>query len=493
MKIWLLNPPFLKKFSRPQRSPAVTKSGTLYYPLWLAYATGVLAEAGYEVELIDAPAAGLDLPQVLERAKIYQPNLIVLDTSTPSIYNDIAVAEKLKEVVPNTRIALVGTHVTALPEQTLELSEKIDYILRGEYEYTLLDLVRLLDDSSNFELRNLNSILGLTYRQNGKIFHTPERPLINDLDKLPFVSKIYKKFLRIEDYFNPNALYPMVTIVSGRGCPNNCIFCVYPQTVNGRQYRYRSIDNVVAEMEYIQQTFPQVKSIFFEDDTLTANPVRCRELADLIQQKKLRIPWTANARADVDFETLQHLKRGGCRQLCVGFESGNQDILNRIRKGLTIDRAKQFMADARKVGILIHGCFMAGNPGETKETLQQTLEYAKELNPDTVQFYPVMVYPGTEAYQWYKAQGYLSTEDYRQWLTCEGLHNCVINLPGLTKTELVIFCDHARRQFYLRPKYIFYKLKQMVIHPQEIRRTLKSLRTFVKYLLFGSFRKNKTT
>ena len=483
LKIWMVNPPYLKKFSRPQRSPAVTKSGTLYYPMWLSYATGVLEEAPnkFGVELIDAPAAGLDLDQILARAKEEQPNLIVLDTSTPSIYNDVEVAEKLKDVLPDSRIALVGTHVSALPEQTMQMSAQLDYVVRGEYDYTILELAQNFNNSPS-------SILGLTYRVNSKIVHTPERPLITDLDKLPFVSKVYKRFLRIEDYFNPNALYPMITIISGRGCPNNCIFCVYPQTINGRQYRYRSIENVVAELEYIQSAFPEAKSVFFEDDTLTANPTRCRELADLIQQKNITIPWTANARADVDLETLQHLKRGGCRQLCVGFESGNQDILNRMRKGLTIDRAKQFMANAKKVGILVHGCFMAGNPGETKETLQQTLQYAKELNPDTVQFYPVMVYPGTEAYQWYKDQKYLTTEDYRQWLTGEGLHNCVINIPGITNRELVEFCDDARRQFYLRPRYVYYKLKQMITHPREIRRTLKSFRSFAKYLFRGSLK-----
>jgi len=456
--------------------------------MWLSYATGILEESGYSVELIDAPAAGLELPQLLEKAKLFQPNLIVLDTSTPSIYNDIEVAEKLKEAVPDSRIVLVGTHVSALPDQTIQLSDKIDYIVRGEYDFTILDLARFLENTPNVERRSLNSILGLTYRDNGKIINTPERPLFTELDKLPFVSKTYKKYLRIEDYFNPNALYPMATIVSGRGCPNNCIFCVYPQTINGRVYRYRSIENVVAEMEYIQTAFPQAKSIFFEDDTLTANRQRCKELADFIELKKITIPWTANARADVDFETLHHLKRGGCRQLCVGFESGNQDILNRMRKGLTIEQAKQFMAAARKVGILVHGCFMVGNPGETRVTLKQTVQYAKELNPDTVQFYPVMVYPGTEAYQWYKDQGYLTTEDYRQWLTCDGLHNCVINLPEITSKELVEFCDNARKEFYLRPRYIFYKTTQMILHPREIRRTVKSFRTFAKHLFRGSLK-----
>ncbi len=481
MKILLLNPPFLAKFSRPQRSPAVTKSGTLYFPLWLTYATGVLGKNGFDVDLIDAPADNYSVDDVIERTRKFQPSLIVLDTSTPSIYNDVAVAGQLKEICPSSFITLVGTHVSALPDETLNIDKRVDAIARYEYDYTLLDLAKTLESQGN-----LRSISGLSFREGNGITHNPARAYIENLDELPFVSKVYKKFLKIENYFNPNALYPMVTITTSRGCPFPCTFCVYPQTLMGRGFRVRSVENVVSEMEYIVKNFPQAKAIFFEDDTMTVNKNRCKELAELIINKKLNISWTANARIGLDYETMRIMKKAGCRSFCVGFESGSQKILDNMKKKAKLDEMESFMTNARKAGILIHGCFMAGLPGETKETLQETLNLAKKLNPDTVQFYPVMVYPGTEAYAWYKERGLISTSDYKQWITPEGLHNTVISTDTLSSEELVRFCDHARRSFYLRPSYLIYKAIQMLLSPREIRRTFKSARTFLKYLIRGS-------
>ena len=481
MLILLLNPPFLKKFSRPQRSPAVTKSGTLYFPMWLAYAAGVLSENGFEVDFVDAPADGYSPDDIIKRVRESQPALIILDTSTPSIYNDVAVASQLKEICPSSFVTLVGTHVSALPEETLNIDARIDAIARYEYDYTLLDLAKTLESQGN-----LRSVSGLSFREGNNIIHNPARPYIENLDELPFVSKVYKKFLRIENYFNPNALYPMVTITTSRGCPFPCTFCVYPQTLMGRGFRVRSVENVVAEMEYIVENFPQAKAVFFEDDTMTVNKNRCKELAERILQKSVKISWTANARVGLDYETMRAMKKAGCRSFCVGFESGSQKILDNMKKKSKLEEMESFMINARKAGILIHGCFMAGLPGETKETLQETLELAKRLNPDTVQFYPVMVYPGTEAYAWYKERGLISTSDYKQWITQEGLHNTVISTDTLSSEELVRFCDHARRAFYLRPSYLFYKAKQMLLSPREIRRTFKSARTFFKYLIRGS-------
>ena len=481
MKILLLNPPFHKKFSRPQRSPAVTKSGTLYFPMWLSYAAGVLEKNNYEVDLIDAPADGYTLNEILLRAKKLQPQMIIMDTSTPSIYNDAAVAVELKKICPSSFITLVGTHVSALPGESLMLNEGIDAVARYEYDYTLLDLAGTLAKNGN-----LKNVSGISFRDNGEIIHNPLRPFIENLDELPFVSAVYKKFLKIENYFNPNALYPMVTITTSRGCPFKCTFCVYPQTLMGNHYRMRSVQNVVAEMEYITENFPQAKAVFFEDDTLTVNKERCLELSESIIKKGIKISWTANARVGLDLETMKKMKEAGCRSFCVGFESGSQVILDGMKKNIKLEKMHEFMKTAKKAGMLIHGCFMAGLPGETNATMKQTLELAIQLDPDTVQFYPVMVYPGTKAYEWYKDKGFLVTEDFSKWLTPGGLHNTVVRTEALLPEELVRFCDNARRKFYLRPGYLFYKLGQMITHPREIKRTLKSLKTFLKYLIKGS-------
>jgi anaerobic magnesium-protoporphyrin IX monomethyl ester cyclase len=481
MRISFLNPPFLKKFSRSQRSPAVTKSGTLYYPMWLAYAAALADKEKYDVDFIDAPADGFDLNYVINRIRDFSPGLIVVDTSTPSIYNDIKVCESLKEVLSEVFILLVGTHVSALPMDSLRLSNSVDAVAVGEYDYTVKEVAEVLSGK-----RDISSVKGIFYRNSGEIVCNKSRLLIENLDELPFVSTIYKRFLKIKNYFNPNALYPMVTITTSRGCPFQCIFCVYPQTIMGHKLRLRSIENVVEEIEYIIRSFNGAKSIFFEDDTFTTIKKRCVEISNEILKRGIKISWTANARAALDYETMKVMKKSGCRCLCVGFESGSQQLLDNIKKKISVEKMRCFMADAKRAGILIHGCFMVGLPRETEDTMKQTLKLAKELNPDTVQFYPVMVYPGTEAYDWYNERGLISTNDFSKWITPGGLHNTVIRTKELSSEELVRFCDYARRKFYLRPRYFLYKAGQMITSPEEIKRNLKAARTFIKYLLRGS-------
>src|SRR4030043_222058 len=486
LTILLLNPPFLPKFSRPQRSPAVIKSGTLYYPIWLSYATGFLQKKGFEVNLIDSPAEGYDLSKTLDLIRTFNPRMVVIDTSTPSIDSDAKVAEAIKKSLPEVFLVMVGTHVSVTSEETLLKYPWVDAIARREYDETLLNVAQIFSRKSRPDLGSLEKIKGLSFRSDGKIVHNPERPFITDLDQFPFVSEVYKKFLKVENYFYSITQYPEITIVTGRGCPHHCTYCVYPQVMYGHQYRHRSPENVVAEFVYIKENFPQVKEVFIEDDTFTVNRAYCRKVCELLKKEHVNLPWTANSRADIDFETLKIMKESGCRLLCIGVESGNQRILDGINKRLKLAQVREFMKNARKAKILVHACFMVGNTGETKETMKETLDFAKKLNPDTAQFFPLMVYPGTEAFDWAKKSGYLTTTRYAQWLTEAGLHNCIVSTPGVSNHELVAFCDHARRSFYLRPAYILSKLSQVIMHPSEAKRTVKAARTFFRYLLKGS-------
>ena len=240
MKILVMNPPFLKKYARSMRCPAVTKSGTLIYPYWLMYATGVLEEAGFEVKLLDAPAQDYELQDILNISREFKPQMIAIDTSTASIYNDCHVAEILKDNLPNSFIIFVGPHVSALPEETLKLTTKIDAVARKEYDYTLRDLVFALQ-----EKRDLKSVLGISFRDNENIVHNPDRPFIENLDELPFISKVCKRYLNVKNYFYSADLYPLITILGSRGCPYHCTYCLFPQTFMGHRYRLRSIENII--------------------------------------------------------------------------------------------------------------------------------------------------------------------------------------------------------------------------------------------------------
>jgi radical SAM superfamily enzyme YgiQ (UPF0313 family) len=479
MNVLLLNPPYFPKFSRSQRSPAVIKSGVMYYPIWLAYATGVLEQDGFSVKLLDAPANNYTVPTVLDIVKEFNPRLVVIETSTPSIYNDINVAKEIREMLPDVFILFVGPHVTSLPEETLRNYSVIDAVARGEYDYTVLEVARYLEGGGD-----LSEISGLSYRCSSieDIYHNNDRHLNKDLDSLPFVSLVYKRHLKIENYFYSITQYPEVAIVAGRGCPYHCTFCIWPQTLTGHGYRRRSVENVADEFEYISCELPHVKEVFFEDDTLTANKKYSIALAKELITRGNRLPFTANSRADVDNETLYWLKKAGLRLLCVGFESGDQKILDAIKKKINVEQFYKFREDARQNNILIHGCFMAGNPGETHDSLSKTLQLAKDLDTDTAQFFPLMVYPGSEAYDLAKRKGQLSTSNYQEWLTPDGLHKSVISYSNISSEELLAWCNYARRSFYLRPRYILNKLRQILSRPTEAGRIIRAARNFVRYL-----------
>jgi anaerobic magnesium-protoporphyrin IX monomethyl ester cyclase len=483
MKIVALNPPFLSHFSRESRSPAVAKSGTLYYPMWLAYAVGLLEKHGHEVMLIDAPAENISRDTVIERIRKFNPAMAFVATSTPSIYNDVEVGAALKDTCLELFTVFVGVHVSALPCESLELSSKIDAVAFGEFDMTLVELAeKLTTGRPSDEL--LGSIAGLAYRTNdGRCVKNATRPFIEDLDIFPPVASVYKKHLSTAPYFYGHSLHPIIVIMTGRGCPFRCTYCVVPQVLQGHQYRQRSINSIVEEFRYIRDNFPEVKEIMIEDDTLTANKKRCAELSKaLINQGLTTIPWSANSRADVDLETMRLMKAAGCRLFCVGFESGNQQILDNIQKGTKIPVIERFVKDSKRAGIMIHGCFMVGNRGETRQILEETLRFAKKLNPDTAQFYPIMVYPGTADYVYYQEKGWIVSENFREWITEEGLHSSTMSNPDLPYDELVRFCDRARREFYLRPSYILFKAIQSFKKPAEARRNIKAFFALSRYL-----------
>jgi radical SAM superfamily enzyme YgiQ (UPF0313 family) len=480
MRIYCLNAPFHRNYSSHQRSPAVTKSRTLYYPIWLAYTAGLLEAEGFEVQLVDGPGEDIDLATAVERGRDFKPQLVVVATTTPSIHNDIAAATALKEAT-GAYTVLVGTHTTADPDGTLRGAPSVDAVTRSEYDWTVLELARHLEGGGG----EPSGIQGLTYRRpDGELVVNPDRPDQADISGLPHVARVYKKFFgeHWKRYFYAITRHPVVTIITGRGCPYRCTYCLFPQTLTGHGYRRRPVEAVVDEFKFIEREFPGVREVFIEDDTLTVDRKRCRRLAEEMIRRRVKLRWTANARCDVDLETLTLMRRAGLRLLCVGVESADQEILDNVKKGIRVEQITQFFDDAKRADVLVHGCFMVGNKGESRGSLQRTLTLAKRLNPDTAQFFPLMVYPGTEAYRWAQEENLLETTDYERWLSPEGMHRSVVVRPDLPAEELRQFCDTARREFYLRPAYLRRKLSQVTRDPYEASRTVKSFFTFARYL-----------
>lgn len=483
MKIVFINPPFkaeFGKFSRESRSPAITKSGALYYPLWLMYAAAYAKKNGHEIVFIDAPAKPLNEEQTISliRGGNNAHALFVLDTSTPSIKNDVAFAKRIRREYPDSFILLVGTHPTACAEETLNYSTAIDAIALGEYDAIVTELATALEKKEDF-----GQVRGLCYRKDGHIIRTEPMPHLTNLDEIPFAAQFIKEYLDERDYFFPASTYPAIQIFTGRGCPFRCNFCVYPQTMHGHAFRARTAENVVAEFAYIAENFSDVHEVVIEDDTFTANKRRVLEICQLLVEQKLhkRLKWLCNARVNLDLETMKAMKEAGCRLIIPGIESGSQQILDNIKKGTTIEQIYTYVANAKKAGLLIHACYMVGNWGETRQTMENTLKLAIRLNTDTAQFFPLIPYPGTEAYEWAFANGYIET-DYEKYCLPDGTHNTVLTTPELSAEEMVSFCNYARKKYYLRFGYLLHRLYVGFRNPSDLKRSVKAFHKLKEYL-----------
>lgn len=483
MKILFINPPFKSeygKFSRESRSPCIGHSGVLYYPLWLCYAAAYSKKCGHEVEFIDAPAKLMSKEKALEivKEKGQGAGLVVFNTSTPSIYSDCEFCAAVKEILPDAFTVLVGTHPTATVDETFTFSESIDGIARREYDYIIRDLADALQNKDD-----LSVVKGLSYRKDGEIKNNPDADFIEDLDEIPFISQFIEEYLDVNDYVFAASALPEIQIFTGRGCPARCNYCVYPQTLHGHRYRLRSVDNVIAEFRYIIEHFPKVKQVVIEDDTFTVNKKRtvefCEKMIETGMNKKIR--WLCNARVNLDYETMKIMKKAGCKLIIPGIESVDQTILNNIRKGITVEQIENYIKNARKAGLMIHACYMVGNKGETKETMERTLEAALRFKTDTMQFFPLIPYPGTEAYRWAKENGYIK-HGYSHYLKEDGTLNCVISTEELTSEEMVAFCAHARKKYYLRPWYILHRIKRGLMDFEDLKRSLKAFSRLRKTL-----------
>jgi len=476
MRIAFLNPPFEFRISKESRWPEYTKSGTLYYPFWLAYATGVVLEkTEHEATLIDAIAEGYDFNETIRKLEEFNPNLVVIETSTPTVRNDAKFTQALKDKL-EVKVCFVGPHVSAVPEDTLKRYSVVDFIARREFDYTIPELADALEGK-----KRLKNVLGLSFRKNKRIVHTKQRSLIQNLDELPFVSKVYKKFLDIRKYRYALARHPMVQVWSSRGCPNLCTFCQLPQTFSGRLFRVRTPENFVDELEWIDENLP-VKEIFIEDDTFTISKPRVVEICKLIRKRGLDVVWSCNARADIPYNVLKEMKKAGCRMLIVGYESGNDKILRNVKKGISVRQAMKFTINAKKLGLKIFGCFMLGLPGETKETIRQTFEYAKKLNPDMAFFQQAVPFPGTEFYQWCKTNNYLTAEDWDEWLDENGRLACIVSYPNLSKGEICKMRDELMTNFYLSPKWLAQAFLHN-FHPDEMVRLMNAAIEYMHFRL----------
>jgi hopanoid biosynthesis associated radical SAM protein HpnJ len=447
-KTLFLSPPSFDGFDggAGARYQAKREIRSFWYPTWLAQPAALVPDS----KLMDCPPHDIDVKSCLAEAKNYDH--VIIHTSTPSLRNDAKVAEAIKSQKPATIIGFVGAHAAVLPTETLKASPAIDWVGRKEFDFTCKEVA---------EGRPLSEVSGLSWRKDGKVVHNPEREMISDMDSLPWVTDVYKRDLEIEKYSIGYLKDPYVSLYTGRGCPAQCTFCLWPQTIGGHKYRVRSADNVAAEMAHAKKLFPQVQEFFFDDDTFTANLPRAREIAQKL--KPLGLTWSCNSRANVNYDTIKLMKDCGLRLYLVGYESGNQAILDRIKKGIRLEEAREFTKNCKELGVVIHGTFILGLPVETRETIEETIRYAMDLDVFSIQVSLAAPYPGTELYEMARQNGWFAAKkDKTDIIHDDGLQQSTLEYPDLSKEEIFEAVDRFYRTYYLRPRPIMRIIKTML-------------------------------
>lgn len=464
MKVLLLMPPYTNGFMRNARWDGIGISGSNWYPIYLAYCTGLLERENHEVKLLDAQVNNLSHEETYKEATKFSPDLTVIYFSIKSVDNDLHIGEEINRLT-GSDIILVGHSASFYPEETLKKSSSISMLALGEFDFTVLDLANSVAKKN---------IKGLVWKdaQNKINFNSPREPVSGEeLDKFPFVADIYRRHLIIKKYRQSGHWYPFVDLFTGRGCAwGKCSFCLWPNTLNkGAGYRTRKIDNVIEELKFISEEMPYIKEIYFQDDTLPKK--RAIELSEAILKAKLDIKWSGYSRADKDLDTLKLMKRAGCRILETGFESSSEKILNNIDKGRSKEQMEQYARDAKEAGVFVIGAFITGLPGETVETIKDTTEWAKKLPILRYTYTLPKPYPHTPLWKFLEAHGELI--------------NGRPNYNGLTTEDIYKWNKWSLKQIYFSQEYFLRVLTNPHMWPQVL--------LAAKYFLPYVFSKEKET
>jgi hopanoid biosynthesis associated radical SAM protein HpnJ len=462
MRTLFLNPPSFENFDggAGSRWPAAREIEAYWYPGWLCYPAGMLPDS----KVVDAPPHKLSIGETVAIAKEFE--FVVLFTSSPGLSADTKIAEMMKDSNPGLKVAFVGPPVTIEPERVLQTSRAIDFVVRREFDYPV---VRFANGAP------LSSLPGVSYPENGGIVHNPDDGMIEDLDALPWISKVYKRDLDFRRYNVPFLLHPYISLYTSRGCPALCTFCLWPQTHSGHRWRLRSARSVADECRWALDNFPGLKEIFFDDDTFNFQKARTLEVVK--ELKKLKFTWSCTSRVTTDYETLKAMKDSGCRLLIVGYETGDPQILKNIKKGATIEMAQRFTANCKSLGLVIHGDFIVGLPGETHETVRRTIDFAKRLDVETIQVSLAHAFPGTEFYE-YAQRNALVTIDGMTDGAGHQLPNVVY--PGnLDSAALMEWVERFYAEYYFRPRVAWRIVRKAILDGPERRRLYKEAREYL--------------
>ncbi len=461
LKTLFLNPPSFENFDGGacSRWPATREIESYWYPVWLTYPAGLLEGS----RLLDAPPHHVSADETIKICKDYE--FLVLFTSTVGWEGDQRLAEAIKAANPSIRIAFVGPPVTTSPDKALNECPALDFICRREFDYSVVEFA---------QGKPLSEILGISYKQDGKIIHNPDRPQVEDLDAMPWATKIYKRDMDVTRYNVPFLLHPYIALYSTRGCPAQCTFCLWPQTLSGHAWRKRSTDDVAAELKWAKENFPEVKEFFFDDDTFNIQKVRTIELCEKL--KPLNLTWSCTSRVTTDRETLKAMKDAGCRLLIVGFESGDPQILKNIKKGATVERARAFAKDCNDLGLVDSRRLHPRPAGRDQGVDPQHHQLRQVAGLETIQVSIAHAYPGTEFYDYAKANGFITNEKMEDGGGHQMAH---IEYPGLPTDYVMEMVHRFYDEYYFRPKAAFRVVWKAIVN-RDVPRLYVEAKAFLK-------------
>ncbi|HEY72949.1 MAG TPA: radical SAM protein [Thermoflexia bacterium] len=472
MKVLIINPPWPGRgYGTRSQNRIIKRRGDKYlqYPIFLGYLAAQLKRAGREVFYIDAVMDELSPDETWARVEHIRPDAIFMETTTPSIKFDYWAITIMKERSGGALMLAGGPHVTVFPTQALRECGALDVALKQEFDTRVVPVLGNLDD--------LTGVTGITFRQNGRIVDTGPAVLCEDLDSAPFPDRDTVPFERYHEAWYSRL--PFINVMTSRGCPYPCTFCLWPNAMYGHKQRFRSVGNVIEELKYEIERHG-VREINIDDSTFTTNKARVIEFCQKLRDNRIDLLWTCNGRVDnVDWEMLLEMKAAGCKLIRYGVESGSLKVLERIRKGYTLEQVRRGFRLTREAGIMALGGFMFGFPYDTRETVERTLQLARDLNPDMVQFSICMPYPGTPMYAEAWEAGKIIAEEWREYdMTC----GPVVETEDMTRAELRPILSRAYREFYFRPAY-FWRALRNIRNLDEFRRAARSVLSLFAVIL----------
>jgi len=473
VRILLVNPPWPGRgYGTRSQNRIIKRRGDKYlqYPLFLAYAAAQLQQAGHEVVYLDAVMGELSPEETWRRVSRVRPDAIFVETTTPSIEADYRSIAVMKASSGGPLMVAGGPHVTVFPTEALQECAALDVVVKQEFDTRIAQVLDNLDD--------LASVPGIAFRDGGgRIVDTGPAVLCEDLDALPFPDRDVVPFERYHEAWYSRL--PFINIMTSRGCPYRCTFCLWPNALYGHRQRLRSVDNVIEELTF-EADRHGVREVNIDDDTFTTAKARVIEFCHKLRDNRLDLLWTCNGRVDnVDREMLQEMRASGCKMIRYGVESGSPDVLRHIRKGYTLEQVRRAFRMTQEVGIMALAGFMFGFPCETAETVEQTLRLARELNPDMAQFSICMPYPGTPMYAEALAAGRIVASAWREY---DMTHGPVVKMEGLSREGLEHILARAYREFYLRPAYLARTLRN-IRNLDELRRVARSAMSLLAVIM----------